>query len=243
MVSTYAVRDGNLLLSHGERKYIFKVRDLPPEEKPRELLTQYGPAALSTPQLMAVILGVGTKKEELLQMSSRIVRDYGTKGIVAEKNVARLAADLDIPEGKALQIVAAVELGRRLFERNESGAAIIRTAKDVFDYAKDIRELPKEHLRGIYLNTHYKVIHDETISIGTLDANIIHPREVFKPALEYSAAAVVLVHNHPSKVAEPSSEDVAVTKQLIDAGRMLGVPLIDHIVVTKDEFRSVPGEY
>lgn len=243
MRTAYALRDSNLVLAHGDRKYVLRIRDLPKEDKPRELLLKYGSDALSTQELLAVVLGVGTKKEELFQMTSRIMKDYGSKGILAARNVEHLSEDLKIPVGKALQIVAVMELGRRFFERNESGAAIIRTAKDVFEYAKDIRELPKEHLRGIYLNTHYKVIHDETISIGTLDANIIHPREVFKPALEYSAAAVVLVHNHPSKASEASAEDIAVTEQLIKAGKLLGISLIDHVIVTKDAFSSVPADY
>jgi len=106
-----------------------------------------------------------------------------------------------------------------------------------------MRALSKEHLRGIYLNAHYKVIHDEVISIGTVDANIIHPREVFRPAVERSAVAVILVHNHPSGVVEPSDADVAITKQLIQAGKLLGVDLIDHVIVTKDKFLSIPVEY
>ena len=120
---------------------------------------------------------------------------------------------------------------------------VVRTAEDVFEHAKDMRGLPKEHLRGIYLNAHYKVIHDEVISIGTVDTNIVHPREVFKPALEYSAAAVILAHNHPSGELEASPADVAVTRQLVEAGRMLGIPLIDHVIVTREGFRSVPGDY
>jgi len=106
-----------------------------------------------------------------------------------------------------------------------------------------MRTLSKEHLRGIYLNAHHKVIHDEVISIGTVNANIIHPREVFKPALEYSAAAVVLVHNHPSGEVGPSDADVDVTKQLIEAGKLLGIALVDHVIVTKDTFQSIALSY
>jgi DNA repair protein RadC len=103
--------------------------------------------------------------------------------------------------------------------------------------------LTKEHLRGIYLNNHYHLVHDEVISIGTLDANIIHPREVFKPAIEHSASALILVHNHPSGIATPSEADVLVTKQLIEAGKLLGILLLDHIIVTKDKFISIPVDY
>jgi DNA repair protein RadC len=102
-----------------------------------------------------------------------------------------------------------------------------------------MRNFTKEHLRGLYLNAHYQLVHDETISIGTVDANIVHPREVFRPALAYAAAAVILVHNHPSGNAEPSDADLAVTKQLHEAGALLGIDLIDHIVVTADTYTSI----
>jgi DNA repair protein RadC len=106
-----------------------------------------------------------------------------------------------------------------------------------------MRRLSKEHLRGIYLNAHYKIIHDETISIGTIDTNIVHPREVFKPALEYCAAAVILMHNHPSGDTTPSQADIDVTRQLVAAGRLLGIDLIDHIIITDTSFASIPVDY
>ena len=162
---------------------------------------------------------------------------------MSQTSPQRLSDDLDIPLGKAAQIVAAGELGRRFFERNGNGAPTIRTAREVYEYVADMRTLPKEHLRGLYLNAHYKVIHDEIVSIGTVDANIVHPREVFRPALEYSAAAVILVHNHPSGVTEPSAADLAVTEQLVAAGAQLGIALVDHVIVTKEGFASVPIRY
>ena len=106
-----------------------------------------------------------------------------------------------------------------------------------------MRDLPKEHLRGIYLNSRHQVIHDEIISIGSLTANIVHPREVFRPALEYSAVAVILAHNHPSGTVKPTASDIAITTQLIAAGRILGIDLLDHIVITKNRFTSIPANY
>jgi DNA repair protein RadC len=106
-----------------------------------------------------------------------------------------------------------------------------------------MQDLPKEHLRGLYLDAHYQLIHDEIISIGTLTSNIIHPREVFRPALEYSASAVILAHNHPSGVAKPSDADVAITRQIVEAGKILGISLLDHVIITKNKFESVPVEY
>jgi DNA repair protein RadC len=225
------------------KQYILTIRDLEPKDKPREKLLASGPSALTLAELLSVVLNVGTSKEGVLAMAARITKEYGEKSLASKLDAKRLSADLDIPLGKALQVVACVEIGRRLFERNDLGARVVRTARDVYEYAANMRELPKELLRGIYLNAHYKVIHDEVISIGTVDTNIIHPREVFKAALEYSAAAVILVHNHPSGDATPSEADVAVTRQLVEAGKLLGIHLIDHVVVARGGFESVAVDY
>lgn len=233
--STYVPVATNTLM----KPYRLTIRDIPLEQKPREKLLREGPTVLSIAELWAVILNLGTKKEDVMSMSSRIIREYGERSIVGTTDPKKLSAELDIPVSKATQIVAVVELGKRLFERNPSGAKIIRTAGDVFEYAKNMRDLPREHLRGIYLNSHYKVIHDEIVSIGTIDASIIHPREVFRPALEYNAAAVILVHNHPSGNLAPSEDDVLMTRQLLEAGRMLGIDLIDHVVVSENGFESI----
>lgn len=219
--------------------YRLTIRDIPFDQKPREKMLREGPAVLSLAELWAIVLSLGTKKEDVMSMSSRILKEYGERSIASATNAKKLASDLDIPEGKAMQIIATMELGRRLFERNPTGAKIIRTAQDVYEYTSHMRSLSKEHLRGIYLNSHYKVIHDEVISIGTVDANIIHPREVFRPALEYAAAAIILVHNHPSGNLSPSNDDIVVTKQLIEAGKLIGIELIDHVIVSDDGFESI----
>ncbi|MES2135329.1 MAG: DNA repair protein RadC [Patescibacteria group bacterium] len=239
----YRMKSGTLTLDNPERRYILKVRDMPLDEKPRERLLAHGPSALSIQELLAVILSTGTKKEEVMAMATRIMKEYGEKSLMSQKSAKELASNLDIPLGKALQIIATAELGRRFFSKNEHASPTLRTAREVFGYTQDMRTLSKEHLRGIYLNSHYKVIHDEVVSIGTLDSNIIHPRDIFRPALEYSAAALILVHNHPSGIATPSDADVSVTEQIIKAGALLGIDLIDHIIVTKDGFKSVPAHY
>lgn len=232
------------IITHSEipsamKEYTLTIRDLPLHEKPREKLAAQGASVLSISELLAVILNVGTKKEDVLAMAHRMVKDYGEKSIITNASPEALAAEFSIPVGKALQIIASVELGRRLFERNPNGIKILRNAKDVYGYAKSMADLPKEHLRGIYLNSQYKVIHDEVISIGTVDANIIHPREVFKPALEYAAAAVILVHNHPSGSLTPSLADREVTAQLVAAGKLLGIELIDHVIISRSGFISL----
>ena len=237
----YILQDHNIILDNQNKRYHLKIRDLPEEEKPREKLLKHGLLALSTSELLAVVLNTGTKNEGVLEMSGRVIKDYGEGGIMSQKNPVVLSKDLDIPIGKSLQIVACAELGRRFFQKNNSSLPTIRTAREVYEYVKDMQNLSKEHLRGIYLNAHYKVIHDEIISIGTVDANIIHPREVFKPAVEHSATALILVHNHPSGVTTPSEADLSVTSQVIEAGKLLGVDLIIHFIVTKDFFARLPG--
>jgi DNA repair protein RadC len=194
---------------------------------------------LSVPELVAVLLNSGTKKEDVLSMSSRILKEYGERTLAGYTDPKRMARDLDIPMGKAMQMVACAELGRRFFEKRGQATTTIRTAKDVYDHVQDMHNLPKEHLRGLYLNVHHRLVHDEVLSIGTLTSNVIHPREVFKPALEFNAAALILVHNHPSGEVTPSAADVEVTKQIIEAGRIMGITVLDHIVVARDRYTSI----
>ena len=176
-------------------------------------------------------------------MSQRLLKEYGESAIVHQKDPKKIAAALGIPFVKACQVVACFELGRRFFKTDGKRPLVIRTAQQVYEYLKDMRDLPKEHLRGLYLDSHYQLIHDEIISIGSLTANIIHPREVFRPAIEYSASAIILAHNHPSGVAKPSDADLAITSQIVNAGKMLGVSVLDHVIITKNKYESIPADY
>lgn len=243
--SPYVLADTDLVMmpENVDRQYVTKFRDLPDAGKPREKLIELGPKALTLPELLAVILTVGTKNENVMELSQRVLREYGNSALIDQSDANKLAVDLALPLGKASQIVACMEIGRRLYRRNESGLKTIRTAKDLYDHVQDMHGLPKEQLRGIYLDTHNRVIHDEVISIGTINSNIVHPREVFKPALEYAAAAVVLVHNHPSGVSTPSQSDIEITKQLVEAGKMIGINLLDHIIVCRDSYASIDIDY
>lgn len=251
MKSAYAIHSEPLVLDAqnseaisvggymASKRYVLTIRDLPDNERPREKLLSRGPTALASKELLAIILEKGTRKEGVLETTERIVREYGERNVFVNTDAKKLSQDVGIPLNKAMQIVAVGELGRRFFERNKNGAAVIRTAEDAFEYASDMRSLKKEHLRGIYLNAHYQVVHDEIISIGTVDANIVHPREVFRPAISCSAAGIILVHNHPSGVLEASTEDKKVTKQIREAGALIGIELVDHLIVSDNGFKSV----
>jgi DNA repair protein RadC len=236
----YVLADADLVSGEGERKYVLKIRDLPKEEKPREKLAKYGPEALTVAELMAIVLGVGTKKEEVLAMSRRLLKEYGEKSVANQKDPKKIEEALGVPLGKACQVVACFELGRRFFKSGANGRPLyIRTPRQVYEYLKSMGDLAKENLRGLYLDAHFHLVHEEVISIGSLTANIVHPREVFLPALEHSASAVILVHNHPSGVADPSEADIAITGQLVEAGKMMGIEVLDHVIITKKTFASI----
>ncbi len=235
----YSLVDTDIITHDGESQYILRVRDLPLEDKPREKMLAFGPSNLTHAELMAVLLGVGTRKEEVFAMSHRILREYGERAIVSEKNPKALAEALDIPIAKACQIVASLELGRRFYQDKAGKPVFVRTAQQAFEHLKGMRHLQKEQLRGLYLNSRCQVIHEEVISIGSLTANIVHPREVFRPALEHSAVAVIVAHNHPSGSLDPTRDDIETTRQLIAAGQVMGIDLLDHLIITDQDFASV----
>jgi DNA repair protein RadC len=234
----YELTDTDMVIGEGETRYILRVRDLPLEDKPREKLLVAGPSNLTHAELIAVLLGVGTRKEEVLTMAHRVIREYGEQAIVNEKNPARLAETLDIPVSKACQIVASFELGRRAYQSKGGKPVFVRTAQQAFEHLGGMGQLQKEQLRGLYLNSRYQIVHEEIISIGSLTANIVHPREVFQPALEYGAVAVIVAHNHPSGSLEATRDDDIATVQLVEAGRVLGIELLDHLIIAGDTFIS-----
>ena len=240
-MAAYSIKDNDQILDF--KKYVFKIKDMPIENQPLEKLFKHGPSALSVVELLAVILTTGSKKEGVMEMAGRVLKEYGEKALMSQKDARAIAKDLNIPEIKALQIVACSELGRRFFEKNDTGPALIRNAKDVFEHLREMRALPKEHLRGLYLNSHHKVIHDEVISIGTINSNLIHPREVFAPAIQYGAAGIILAHNHPSGSITPSQADIEITKQLVEVGKIIGINLLDHVIVSKEGFASIDIDY
>jgi DNA repair protein RadC len=225
-------------LENNKEKTI-KIKDLPLHEKPREKLMEKGPEILSLSELIAIILQTGTKKENIINMSSRLLKEYGQKAISEQKNPKLLSKEYKLPLGKSLQLIACFELGKRLFKENHGVKKTIENAKDVYDYLQDMRALNKEQFRGLYLNSRFKLIHDEIISLGTLDCSLVHPREVFQPAIEYSSVAIVLAHNHPSGDSTPSLEDIRVSANLVKAGHILGIEVLDHIIITKNSYQSI----
>jgi len=237
----YPVTDNDRFLDEAE--YILRFKDVPNMDRPREKLLTSGPQGLTQAELVAVVWGVGTRKEDVLAMAKRTLQEYGDKASFATVKPSSLAQTLDIPLTKACQLVAAFELGRRAYATNRIGQPMqIRTPRQAYEYFQDMGMNSKEQLRGLYLGSHHQVVHDEVISIGSLTSNIVHPREVFQPAIEHGAVAVIIAHNHPSASLEPSAADIEVTRQLVEAGKILGIDLLDHLIITTSGHQSVLDE-
>ncbi|MDD4569371.1 MAG: DNA repair protein RadC [Tepidanaerobacteraceae bacterium] len=219
------------------------IKDLPTEERPRERLHRYGAQVLSDVELLAVLIRTGTRAESALVLAQRILKgDGGKSGLayVVDSSVEELSKIKGIGPAKAIQIKAAVELGRRISSYDRREQITITSPLDVKDLLmEEMRFLEKEHFKTILLNIKNHVISVEDISIGSLNSSIVHPREVFKPAIRRSSASVLLVHNHPSGDPTPSKEDIEVTGRLVEAGKILGINVLDHIIIGNNHIISL----
>lgn len=216
------------------------IRDVPASERPRERLLREGPQALSNQELIAILLRTGAKKESVLQLSQRVLHHFEGLAMLRAASVEELVQIRGIGETKAVQIVAARELGLRLSRYHGIRRAAIRSPQDGAQYVmEEMRHLTQEHFVCLYLNTKNEVLHKQTVFIGSLNASIVHPREVFKEAFRRSAASIICFHNHPSGDPTPSREDVEVTKRLVKCGHMLGIDVLDHIVIGNEKYTSL----
>ncbi len=221
------------------KNYILKIKELNPNQRPREKLINQGLTSLNTKELLALILTTGSKKEEVMSMASRLIKDYGEKSLIKETNPKLLAEKFLLPLNKACQLIACLEIGRRFLQKNQTDQPVLRCPQDVFNYLSDMGKLKKEQLRGLYLNSHYRLIYDEVISLGTLNSNLAHPREIFKPAIYQGASAIIIAHNHPSGETKASQADIAITKKIQAAGQLLEIELLDHLIITDKKFLSL----
>jgi DNA repair protein RadC len=216
----------------------FTIREMPPSERPRERLIQYGPQALSNSELLALILRTGTPSENILSLSNRLLSRFDLRAL-SRASVPELKSVSGIADAKACQISAIFELARRFSSLSEDQKPAFTSPDACFSLiAPHLSGLKQEHFLCLYLDTKNRLIREETISIGTLDANVVHPREVFKGAVSYSASSIVFAHNHPSGDPEPSEEDVAFTRILVDAGRLMGIDVLDHLIIGDSSFVS-----
>jgi DNA repair protein RadC len=204
-------------------------------EQPRERLVKYGAEKLSSAELLAIILRTGPRGSNVIKVAENALLKYkGTS--LANAGFMDLRKVKGIGPVKAGELLACFELGRRMLK--DKIAALILSPREVWEELKEIRDSKKEHFVVFFLDTQNQEIKREIISVGTLNSSLIHPREVFEPAIKNLASHIIIAHNHPSGSLEPSGEDLAVTKRLIDAGRLLGIEILDHVIVTKTSYTS-----
>jgi DNA repair protein RadC len=213
---------------------------IPAEDRPRERLLRLGVRALSGAELLAVLIGTGSHGASVLDIATRLIQQFGSLRAVADAEPVVLANVAGVGSAKALRMKAAAEFGRRIVSHSAEPMPAVRAPEDVAKLVMDeMRTLDREHFRVILLNSKNRVISVETISVGTLNASIVHPREGLKPAIMKSAAAIILVHNHPTGVPTPSQEDIAITKRFVKAGEIVGIDVLDHIIIGNGQFQSL----
>ena len=214
-----------------------RIHDLDPENRPRERFVRSGAASLSSAELLALILKTGTKGKNILETCNDLLARHGLERL---GNLSRneLQETEGIGPAKAMQIMAVFELQKRVLHRRSTNRKV-RSARDVYEYmAGRLPDETKEHLFLLHLNTKNQIIRHDLVSVGTLNASLIHPREIYKAAIRESANAIILVHNHPSGDVEPSNADKRVTGILKEAGSILQIEMLDHVIVGRETFFS-----
>jgi len=215
-----------------------KIKDLPLVDRPREKLKAKGPQNLKDPELLAILLGTGYQGKNVLQLARFILSKYkGSKLISTDYN--ELVKIKGISQAKACTILAAVELTKRaLKHKDDDTLPIIKSAKDVVAQSFYMRKRTREHFLVLFLNARNEMIFSRPMFVGTLNANLVHPREIFEEAVRQNAASIILVHNHPSGGARPSKDDMSITKTLVKAGQIMGIEVLDHVIIAKNRFFS-----
>lgn len=218
------------------------IRDLPEDERPREKLLARGAEAMSNAELLAILLRTGLPDESVMRVAERLLLEVGEGGLIglAQSTVASLTKHKGVGEAKAITIIAALELGKRIASGVGAKRIFINSGDDVAQYMLPrLRYLDKEYFYAILLNRKNCVIATPTISIGTLSESLVHPRELFKEAISHSAAAIILVHNHPSGDPSPSTQDILVTRRIAEAGNLLDIKVIDHVIIGNNTYISL----
>lgn len=216
------------------------IKDVPKEDRPRERLLRLGSNHLSNQELLAILLGSGSRNESVMNLSNRVLMHFEGIKLLADATIEELTAIKGIGPAKGVVILAALEMGKRLNEYKPNERYTIRSPEDGADYVmEEMRSLAQEHFVVLFLNTKNEIVHRQTIFIGSLNASIVHPREVFREAVKRSAASIICVHNHPSGDPTPSQEDIHVTRRLVESGKMIGIELLDHIIIGDRKFTSL----
>ncbi|QJC52943.1 DNA repair protein RadC [Paenibacillus albicereus] len=216
------------------------LKQWPEEERPRERMLQHGAEALSHAELLAILLRTGSSSETAVHLASRILQQSGSLRGLVDMGHGDLTRIKGIGPAKALQIRAGIELGRRLARSRREETIAVRRPEDAAEVLmEDLRYLQVEHFVCLFLNTKNHIVARETLSVGTLNASLVHPREVFRAAIRHGSASLICAHNHPSGDPTPSAEDRALTARLQEAGELVGIDVLDHIVIGDGRFISL----
>lgn len=218
--------------NRGQGQYQPTIREMPQEERPRERLRDYGPRFLSNTELIAILLRTGLKGENVIALSSRLLSSRGGLSGLGRSTFAELCAERGLSEAKACQLQAALELGRRFVSLAPEERATIHSPQDIANLVSaEMATLDQEHLRVLLLNTRNEVLGIHEIYVGNVNSSVVRVAEVFRPAIRDNAPSIIVVHNHPSGDPTPSAEDVATTRDLVAAGDLLGIEVLDHLII------------
>ncbi len=221
------------------------IKDWPEQDKPREKMARLGAGSLTDAEIVAVLLGTGSTSFTALELARTMLvkseAEHGTSlGFLQRLAPGELESVEGVGPAKAARLMAAVEIGRRLSQEKVEIKAALTCGKEVFEYMRlEANSLDKEHFWILSMNTRNQVTGKDLVSVGSLDATIVHPREVFKSSIKKSAAAIILVHNHPSGDPTPSDDDLVATERLCEAGKLLGILVMDHVIVGRSTYHSI----
>lgn len=223
----------------GSLNYRPTMKELPEDSRPRERLLKEGAEALSEIELLAILLGTGSREVTALELASLVMARFKSLRLLVDATVEELSEVKGVGPAKASQVKAALELARRLSQFSDLPRPVIKSPDDAAGLVmEEMRHLDREHFRALLLNTRNQVIGTDKVSVGTLNSSTVHPRELFRSAIKRSAASVILVHNHPSGDPTPSREDLDITARLGEAGKIIGIEVLDHIIIGDNRFTS-----
>ncbi len=219
---------------------MLKVRDLPEGDRPREKLLLRGAQSLSDAELIAILLRTGTKEKSVIHISQELISKENNLAQLASKTAADLIKNSGIGKDKAATLLASFEISRRILSQTKwfSKEKITSPADVAEIFIPILRDEVKEQFIVVCLNSANKIIRYERISQGNLNSSVVSPREIFKTAIENNSASIILIHNHPSENPEPSNEDISITKKIVEAGKMMDIPVFDHIIIAGNSYTS-----